>query len=154
MNTSKLAGGENTPTKEPPTGKAQIQQDGRNTNGRKDNPRASRQGNQRDVPLSPTEPLPQKFTLPRQLAKQSIWNHKQTKRVTKNGETKKETTIKKDGWLPSKRAKLNGGKRTIRYRIWKNGDKYAQGLTDNYKELSTNYNSVKKKTETINKNQE
>ena len=41
----------------------------------------------------------------------------------------------------------------IRYRIQKNGYKDAQG-THNYKELSGNYNSMKKEIGTINKNQE
>ena len=58
-----------------------------------------------------------------------------------------------NGRLSTKRAKLNGGKQTIRYRIQKNGYKDAQGTHRQVQELSRNYNSVKKQIETINKNQ-
>ena len=67
---------------------------------------------------------------------------------------KKELAIKRNGRLPTTRAKWNGGKQTIRHRIQKDGYKDAQGTQDNYKELSGDYNSVKKEIETINKNQE
>ena len=51
----------------------------------------------------------------------------QTKRVTKNGKTKKEPSNERNGRIPTKRAKGNGGNQTIRYRIQKNGYKDAQG---------------------------
>ena len=41
----------------------------------------------------------------------------------------------------------------IRYRIQKNGYKNTQGTHWQLKEMSGNYNSMKKKIETINKNQ-
>ena len=43
------------------------------------------------------------------------------------GRQKKEHTIKRNGRLPTKRAKQNGGDQTIRYRIQINGYKDAQG---------------------------
>ena len=46
MNTSKPAGEENPPTKEPPTGKTQVQHESPHK-GKKGNPRAFIQGNQR-----------------------------------------------------------------------------------------------------------
>ena len=50
----------------------------------------------------------------------------ETKRVTENGETKKELTFERNGRIPSKWAKWNRGKQTIRHRIQKNAYKDAQ----------------------------
>ena len=55
-------------------------------------------------------------------------SQKQRKRDTQSGETKKETTIKRNGRLPTKRAKWE------RDNLWdiefkKNGDKDAQGTS-------------------------
>ena len=47
MHTKKHTGGENLPTKEPPTGETEVQQETLHK-GRKGNPRVSRQGDQRD----------------------------------------------------------------------------------------------------------
>ena len=56
--------------------------------------------------------------------------------------------------LSTKRPKLNGGKKTIRYRFKIIVTKMLKELTDNYKKPNENYNSMKKEIETINKNQE
>ena len=50
--------------------------------------------------------------------------------------------------LSTKRPKLNGGKKTIRYRFKIIVTKMLKELTDNYKELSINYNTIKKEIKT------
>ena len=105
------------------------------------------------TPLNPIEFLPYKFTLQRQLAKQNIRNCRNKKSHLKWG-YKKRTCNQRNGRLPAKRAKWNGGNQTIRNRIQNNCYRKLKVLTDNYKELSENYKSMKRKIETINKNQQ
>ena len=95
MNTSKPTGGENPPKKEPPTGKTQVQQE----NPHKQEKRATLQHPDKEIkettPLNPTEPLPQKFTPQRQLAKQSIRNcRKNQKDSPKMGRQRKNMQSK------------------------------------------------------------
>ena len=54
--------------------------------------------------------------------------------------------------LSTKRPKLNGGKKTIRYRFKIIVTKMLKELTDNYKELSKNYIRMKREIEAIKKN--
>ena len=70
------------------------------------------------------------------------------------GTEKKEPAIKKNGRLPTKRAKWNGGKQTIRYRIENNGYKDAQGTHRQLQRTEWELQQMEKEIETINKNQE
>ena len=104
--------------------------------------------------LSPTELLPQKFTLRRQLAKQSIRKHRNKQKESLKW-AKKEPTIERDGRLPSKKKinEMEASKQSdIEFKRMVIG--MVKGLTGKYKELNGNYNSVRKEIESIKKNQE
>ena len=103
------------------------------------------------TPLSPIEFLPQVHHTKTTSKVKHQEVQKQTMSPIKWGD-KKEHAIKRNGRLPSKRAKCNGGKQTIRYRRYRMAIKILKELTDNYKEPSENYNSMKKKIKTININ--
>ena len=107
------------------------------------------------TPLSPTEILPQKFTLRRQLEKQNIRNHRNKQKESPKMERQRESPQSK-GIEDSPLKELNKMAVTkLSDTVFKiTAIKVLRELTDNYKELSENYISMKKEIEPINKNEE
>ena len=127
-NISILAGGEKPPTKEPPKGKNPSTTREPIQTEERTNLECPEKEIKETTPLNPIEILPYKFTLQRNLAKRNIRKRRNKgKQPPKIGRQKKEHAIKRNGRLPTKRAKRNGGNQTIRYRILFNGYKDAQG---------------------------
>ena len=94
VNTSKPTLGEDPPTKELPMSKTKYNK--KATSNRK---RATLDHPDKEIKetasLSLTDPLPQNFTLRRQLAKQNIWNHRnKQKESCKMGTQRKNPQLK------------------------------------------------------------
>ena len=97
------------------------------------------------TPLRPKEPLPQKFTLQRQLAKQDIRKRRnKQKESPKMGRQKKNMQSKGMEDSPLKElSKMEVSKLSvIEFNLMV--IKMLNELTDNYKELSEDYDSMKK----------
>ena len=104
MNTSKPAKGENPTTKEHQQVKPKYNKR-THTNRRKGKPTISRQGGQRDITESHTNTTIEDHPTKTASKAEHQEAQKQTKRVIKTEERKKEPAIKTNGRLPTKRAK-------------------------------------------------
>ena len=148
VSTSKTTGGENPTTKEPPMGKnpsttrEPIQTEERATLGHSD------KEIKETTALNLIQLLPQKITLQRQLEKQNIRNHR---KKTKQKESPKMGRQRKN--LQSKGMEDSPLKELNEMEVSKLSDIEFQimvimmlkELKDNYKELSENYNTMKRK---------
>ena len=99
--------------------------------------------------LSLTELLPQKFILQRQLAKQSIWNHRNKQKDSpKMGRRRKNLQWKGTEDSPLQELNEMEASKLSDIEFKQMIIRMLKELTDTYKELSENYNNMKKKIET------
>ena len=151
MNTSKPSRRENPLTKKQITGKAQVQQESPHKQKNRQH-RASRKGNQKD---HTTESLrtPTTEVHPTKTGRKSLECKNKQKESPKIGRRRKNPQSKGMENSPVKELNEMETSKLSDIEFKRMVMRILKELTDNYKELSGNYNSMKKETETINQNQ-